>query len=70
MIKYTISPPYPWQTMEEDYELDIKSETLEFLELDKGQAYIQVKNLENKEAILERCKQITALIREINQLNE
>ena len=70
MIKYTISPPYPWQIMEEDYELDIKSENLEYLELDKGQAYIQVKNLENKDAILDRCKQITALIREINQLNQ
>ena len=56
--------------MEEDYELDIKSENLEYLELDKGQAYIQVKNLENKDAILDRCKQITALIREINQLNQ
>lgn len=70
MIAYTIKPPYPWQKLEDAYQLDILSDELEYSELEQGIHHIQVKNLENKDLILEKCQQITNLIREINALNQ
>lgn len=70
MIKYTIEPPYPWQKMDQPYELDIKSETLEYSELTIDRPHLIVENEQNKAVILEKCQQITGLIREINQLNQ
>jgi hypothetical protein len=67
--KYTIEMPFKglgWDGYK--YEVSIMSEHLAYSEIGGG-CGAQVRNAGNREAIVDRCKKIGELIREIDDLN-
>jgi len=64
---YTIKKAYHWTN---DKELEITSNNLLYIEAGESHHGVQCSNLDNYNKILEKCKQIVCLIREIDTLNK
>ncbi|WBC28410.1 hypothetical protein RPMD05_29 [Rhodobacteraceae phage LS06-2018-MD05] len=68
MDEYTIKQAYPWCKF--GFEIEISSKNLIYAELGKTHIGCQSLNMDNNEIILEKCKQVADLIREIDELNK
>ena len=67
MDTYTIKKAYHWTS---DNEVEIQSKNMIYAELGSTHIGCQCANQLNADAILDRCSQISALTKEIDELNK
>ena len=70
MDNYQIFHPFLGEPLKDGFlELEITSENLNYAEIGTEGYGLQCNSLENRQVIIEKCNQVTDLIREIDKLN-
>jgi len=67
---YQIRKAYPGSHSDKYGELEIVSENLVYTELQNTHSGLQCNNMNNEKLIHDKCRQVSKLIKEIDQLNK
>ncbi len=68
--KYIIERAYPGNHSDKYGEIEITSDNLIYTELQNTHSGMQCRNMKNEKLIHDKCRKVSKLIKEIDQLNQ